>query len=115
MSMTQFHSHQMLTNRWIEEEREAIRSKVIPCDEEEENVTVHELVHSDRGHCRMCSIATRWRCARTPQSGTADGKKQKKCGSYFLCTAPKQRCFIMHIEGVTPQKLKATVCPKTVQ
>ena len=57
--MTQFClqlCHQMLTNRWIEEEREAARSKVIPCDEEEENV--HELVHCDRGHCRMCSIVT---------------------------------------------------------
>ena len=32
---------------------------MIPCDEEEENGTVHELVHCDSGHCRMCGISLR--------------------------------------------------------
>ena len=109
MSMTQFRlqlCHQMLTNQWIQEEREAACRKVIPCDEEEDTDTVHELVHCDRGHCRMCGVVTRWRCACTPQSGTASGKKRNDASAMFLCPASKRRCLILHIKGVKPQNLK---------
>lgn len=106
MSMAHFRFHQMMTNRWIQEEREAACRKVMPCDEEEDNDTIHELVHCDRGHCRICGIVARWRCACTPQSGTTDAKKRKDASAMFLCPASKRRCLILHIEGVTPQNLK---------
>eukprot|EP00731_Ephydatia_muelleri_P014420 Em0008g140a len=118
MSMTQFRlqlCHQMLTNQWIQEEREAACRKVIPCDEEEDTDTVHELVHCDRGHCRMCGVVTRWRCACTPQSGTASGRKRNDASAMFLCPASKRRCLILHIKGVKPQNLKQQSRPEMVE
>ena len=97
ISMTHFRlqlCHQMLTNQWIQEEREAACRKVILCDEEEDTDTVHELVHCDRGHCRMCGVVTQWRCACTPQSGSASGKKRNDASAMFLCPVSKRRCLI---------------------
>ena len=107
MSMTHFRlqiCHQMMTNQWIQKEREASSRKVIPCEEEEDNHTVHELLHCDRGHCRMCGVVTMAMC--TPQSATTGGKKRSDGSAMFLCPATKRRCLIMHIEGVNPQSLK---------
>ena len=109
MSMTHFRlqlCHQMMTNQWIQKEREASSRTVIPCEEEEDDHTVHELLHCDRGHCRMCGVVTRWRCACTPQSVTTGGKKRSDGSAMFLCPATKRRCLIMHIEGLNPQSLK---------
>ena len=59
-------------------------SRVIPCDEEEDTDTVHELVHCNREHCRMCGVGTLWQCACTPQSGTASGNKRNDASAMFL-------------------------------
>ena len=92
----------MLTNQWIEEEREAARSKVIPCDEEEVNGTVHELVHCDSGHCRMCGISLHNALPKV----VLQMVRNEKMHQLFLVPCPKQRWLIRHIEGVRPQRLK---------